>query len=66
MCLVCREIITIPKEYNLRRHFESKHRDLAKLDINEMQIKAVKLMKNLSGEQSFFKKLNSESKAVGY
>uniref|UniRef100_A0A4X2KNG3 SPIN-DOC-like zinc-finger domain-containing protein n=1 Tax=Vombatus ursinus TaxID=29139 RepID=A0A4X2KNG3_VOMUR len=63
LCLFCQEVLSVPKEYNLRRHFESKHPDLSKLDINEKQIKASKLLKNLSGEQ-FFKNVNSENEAA--
>lgn len=64
LCLVCRDIIIVPKEYNLRRHFESKHPDLSELTLSEKQIKASNLMKNLSGEQRFFKKVNTDSEAA--
>jgi hypothetical protein len=52
--------LSVPKEYNIRRHFEVKHPDLAKLDVSERQIKALNLLKHLSGEQSFFKKINAD------
>uniref|UniRef100_K7FWM9 SPIN-DOC-like zinc-finger domain-containing protein n=1 Tax=Pelodiscus sinensis TaxID=13735 RepID=K7FWM9_PELSI len=57
LCLVCRETLAFPKEYNLRRHFETKHPILAKLNPNEKKIKAASLVETLSGEQQFFKKL---------
>ena len=25
LCLVCRNVVSVPKEYNLRRHFEINH-----------------------------------------
>ena len=38
LCLVCRNMVSIPKEYNLRRHFETNHPNLAVLDINEKSL----------------------------
>jgi hypothetical protein len=54
----------VPEEYNIRRHFEAKHPDLAKLDVSERQIKASNLLKHLSGEQSFFMKINADNEAA--
>ena len=61
ICLVCRERISVPKEYNLRRHLETQHPAIAKLDQNEKSLKAASLMKSLGKEQQFFKVLGSES-----
>uniref|UniRef100_A0A674K1K9 SPIN-DOC-like zinc-finger domain-containing protein n=1 Tax=Terrapene triunguis TaxID=2587831 RepID=A0A674K1K9_9SAUR len=64
LCLVCRETLAVPKEYNLRRHFETKHPNLAKLNPNEKIITAASLVKNLSGEQQIFKKVSTENDTV--
>ncbi|CAM4604787.1 unnamed protein product [Lepidochelys kempii] len=64
LCLVCRETLAVPKEYNLRWHFETKHPNLTKLNPNEKIIKAASLAKNLSGEQQIFKKVSTESDSV--
>jgi hypothetical protein len=64
LCLVCQETLSVPKEYNICRHFEAKHSDLTKLDVSERQIKASNLLKHLSGEQSFFKKINVDNEAA--
>ena len=32
VCLICRNVVSIQKEYNLRRHFETQHPNLAELD----------------------------------
>lgn len=61
MCLVCRECISVPKEFNVRRHFETKHTALSNLEMAERKIKAEKLLKNLSGEQQTFKKMTSSN-----
>jgi hypothetical protein len=37
---------------------------LAKLDVIERQIKASNLLEHLSGEQSFFKKINADNEAA--
>jgi hypothetical protein len=64
LCLVCRETLSAPKEFYIRRHFEAKHPDLAKLDVSERQIKASNLLKHLSEEQSFFKKIIADNEAA--
>jgi galactitol-specific phosphotransferase system IIB component len=64
LCFVCRETVTVPKEYSLRWHFETKHPILAKLDPNEKKIKAASFVKSLGGEQQFFKKLSTENETA--
>ena len=61
ICLVCRETISVPKEYNLRRHLETQLPTIAKLDQNEKSLKAVSFMKCLGKEQQFFKVFDNES-----
>jgi hypothetical protein len=38
LCLVCRKTVAFPKEYILRRHFESKHPDISKFDAHKRKI----------------------------
>ncbi|CAM2116185.1 unnamed protein product [Caretta caretta] len=57
-------MLAVPKEYNLRRHFETKHPNLAKLNPNEKIIKAASLAKNLSREQQIFEKASTEKDTV--
>ena len=54
LCLVCQNVVPVSKEYNLRRHFETNHPNLANLDINEKSLKAGSLLANLCSEQNFF------------
>ena len=61
ICLVCRETIVVPKEYNLRRHLETQHPTIAKLDQNKKSLKAASLMKSLGKEQQFFKVFDNEN-----
>ena len=39
-CLVWRNVVPVPKERNLRRHFETQHPNLAELDANENRLEA--------------------------
>ena len=64
LCLICRETITIPKEYNLRRHYESLHNEFSLLSPDEKQLKLKKLLSNITAEQNFFKVKKSENEAV--
>ena len=40
LCLVCRNVVSVPNEYNLRRRFETQHPNLAELDASEKKLKA--------------------------
>ena len=53
--------MAVPKEYNLRRHLETQHPTIAKLNRNEKSLKAARLMKSLGMEQQFFKVFDNES-----
>ena len=61
VCLLCHKINSVSKEYNLRRHFDSKHPNFAKLDINEKAIKDGNLLKAINAGQQCFKKMTHEN-----
>ena len=48
LCLDSRNVASVSKEYNLRRHCETNRPNLAELDINEKCLKAVSLLPNLA------------------
>lgn len=53
---MCRKTVSVPKEYNVRRHFETKHQIYAKLNSPEF------FYKNQLGEKSkVFKVTNTEN-----
>src|SRR6218665_3061964 len=61
-CLVCQQVIVVPKEYNVRRHYETMHRD--KYDaytgkIREDQV--MKLKSALCKQRSFFTNVSQSS-----
>lgn len=47
VCLICQEAVAVFKEYNLRRHYESRHKD--KYDSLQGQMRVDKLSKLKSG-----------------
>ena len=53
LCLVCRNVVSVPKEYNLRRYFETNHPNFAELDANKKNLKAESLLANLCSQQIF-------------
>ena len=40
LCLLCRNVVSVPKVYNPRRHFQTQHPSLAELDANKKRLKA--------------------------
>ena len=61
LCLVCRNLVSVPKEYSPRRHFETNHPNLAELDTNKKSLKAESFLASLRSEQNFFKFSGNES-----
>ena len=57
-------MVSVPKGYILRRHFETNHPNLAVLDINEKSFKVESLLASLRSEQNFFKLPCNESAIV--
>ena len=65
MCLICQESVAVFKEYNIRRHFETKHGEqYAGLDMEQRQLKANDLKKDLQHGQHMFARINRESEAA--
>nr|CAI5857681.1 unnamed protein product [Callosobruchus analis] len=56
ICLICRETVGVAKEYNMRRHFETKHIKISTLDESQRVLKLKELQRKLTGEQNIFEK----------
>lgn len=55
VCLICQETVAVFKEYNISRHFATKHVNYASnLSTKEREAAAQKLAANLKAQQSFF------------
>ena len=55
VCLICRETVAVFKEYNISRHFATKHANYAsKQSTQERAATAQRLADNLQTQQHFF------------
>ncbi|KAI6652455.1 General transcription factor II-I repeat domain-containing protein 2A-like [Oopsacas minuta] len=64
LCLICQEKIAVFKEYNIKRHYSTKHADTFDTLTGQVRIDRVNLLKDsINSQQSFFKavKLSSET-----
>ena len=61
-CLICNEVIT-QKEYNVKRHFKSCHKEFKQLSEEVRNQKIATLKRNLSHQQSVFVNLQDDSKS---
>ena len=62
VCLLCQETIAVLKEFNLKRHHETKHKKLGcNLSEEEPKLKAEKCVK-LKKQQTLFTKQSASSK----
>ncbi|GBO47000.1 hypothetical protein AVEN_119582-1 [Araneus ventricosus] len=66
VCLICNEAVAVFKEYNIFRHFTSKHKNSNYKAMSEYERKqnVESLCKELSGRQNFFKKVNTIQEAA--
>ncbi|CAI5691491.1 unnamed protein product [Oreochromis niloticus] len=65
VCLVCGAHVAITKEYNIRRHYETKHQEKYKdLDMTQRRQKAEEMKRSIVSQQTMFKKAISQSEAA--
>jgi len=65
VCLICSETVSVFKEYNVKRHFETKHNAFGNnLSNEERQKKATTLAKRVKQQQTMFKKSSSLQRNV--
>ena len=65
LCLICQEKIVVFKEYNIKRHYSTKH--ASKFDMLNGQLRidrANSLKENMIGQQSLFKAARQSSEAA--
>lgn len=65
VCLLCSEAVSVIKEYNLRRHYETKHgAKYAKVSLQEKQAIVKELKGNLRSQQNVFTKATAKNDAA--
>jgi hypothetical protein len=64
MCLLCNESLSINKEYNMKRHFTSRHSDHQSFSEQQRKQKIKTLMENLGSQQQMFNKMKIQSDSI--
>ncbi|XP_056123046.1 general transcription factor II-I repeat domain-containing protein 2-like [Rhinichthys klamathensis goyatoka] len=64
MCLICQESLAVFKEYNLRRHFETKHVQYGNMDMELRLLKVKELKHKLQLQQNMFTHMNSQGEGA--
>lgn len=54
VCLICQETVAVFKEYNIKRHYQTKHANYDKLNGNQRGEKVKQLEAVLTAQQRFF------------
>ena len=64
-CLICSQSIEVSKEYNLRRHYETKHQSSYSKLLDKLRTKNFQSMKrNLQGQRSLFVKKFTKNASI--
>jgi len=64
MCLKCREIVVVFKEYNVKRHYETKHNDNLKLNNEVKQLKLREFKSQLKTQQKMLVQLYNNNQIL--
>ena len=57
VCLICQDVVSVFKEYNVKRHFQTKHVNFgSKMSETELERKANDMLKSLKQQQTIFVK----------
>ncbi len=64
-CLICKEKVAVLKEYNLKRHYSTKHGDqYEKYQEDERKKQATQLQRELTSQQSLFHRAKKDADAA--
>ena len=63
LCLICNQILNVNKEYNIKRHYDSKHADgvYGKLKGRDRELKVNQLKEQLKSQSFVFQKLHTDN-----
>ena len=65
VCLVCHETVSVYKEYNVKRHYETKHAStFNKLSEADSPEKAKQLENSLATQQLYFKRAHESNQSI--
>ena len=66
ICLICKESLTTPKEYNLKRHYTSFHKSYRSFDSLERKNELKKLKASLASQRNIFHRAKNISENATY
>ena len=60
LCLICNQTVNVDKEYNIKRHYDSKHADgvYEKLKGRDRELKVKQLKEQLKSQRFLFQKMH--------
>ena len=66
LCLICNQTVNVNKEYNIKRHYDSKHADgvYGKLKGRERELKVKQLKEQLKSQRLVFQKMQTDNKKI--
>jgi hypothetical protein len=65
LCLLCSDTVAVLKEYNIRRHYHTKHStQYSQLTRKQRSEKFESLKRNPSSQRNFFTKMKNENEAA--
>ena len=65
LCVICHESVAVLKEYNLRRHYQSKHQGTySRFEGNIREEKLEKLKQSTNSQRSIFTKASKQNESI--
>ena len=63
LCLICNQTVNVNTEYNIKRHYDSKHADVVygKLKGRDKELKVKQLKKQLKSQRFMFQKMYTDN-----
>ena len=63
MCSICNQTVNVNKEYNIKRHYDSKHADgvYGKLKGRDRELKVKQLKEQLKSQRFMFQKMHTDN-----
>ena len=63
LCLICEQTVSVNKEYNIKRHYDSKHANgvYGKLKGRNIELKVEQLKEQLKSQRLMFQKMHTDN-----
>ena len=66
LCLICEQTVSVNKEYNIKRHYDSKHANSVyrKLKGRNIELKVEQLKEQLKSQRLMFQKMHTDNEKI--